>query len=218
MPIDKLQTVDIDTVAANLLVTDRQVRTWIEKFGLPSTKDGRTRTFYWPDVLEWYVGYRSAKDAGPAGDFAPEDQGADGQPNEDQRQANLRKTRAEADLKQLQLAKARGQMIGIREAGEIVNRVFGNVRSQLLNMAPKLSTLLTGQPEEAVQGIIKTEMETLCRELSTGQVVGIEESQPAAETEDEPVDLEASAMPGELDAAAVAPDLRRRITRAYGRL
>ena len=188
--MDKLVVVDIETVANVLGVSDRQVRTWVSDFGCPSTKDGRTRTFHWPAVLEWYVGFESAKQNGVAGDFSESD---DPEEAEDIRAANLRKTVAEADLKQIALAKLRGEMVGIAEARVVVTRVFANMRSQLLNMAPKLSTRLAGEPDPtAMEAAIREEMEILCRDLSTGSVVGGAPEEPA-EPEPATLELEASA-------------------------
>lgn len=167
---------DAETVAELLSVSTRQIRNYVTQ-GMPSEVQGRTRTFTWPKVLEWYVGYRAALEGGYAG--ADEDsEDSDGESDaphgkEDIRAANLRKTRAEADLKQMALSKLRGEMINVADARSLVTRTFSNLRTQLLSMAPKLSTRLAGEPDlSTIESVIREEMETLCRELSVGKIVG----------------------------------------------
>ena len=187
--MDKLTVVDMDTVTAVLGVTEKTVRTWVNDFGCPSTKDGRSRTFYWPDVLNWYVGYAASKQNGVTGDFATD---AEPEEKENIAQAMLRKTVAEANLKDLALSRMRGETINIGDAKIRVERAFSNLRSALLAMAPKLGTRLVGIKDPVqIEAICKEEMEALCRELSTGQVVGIkEDEEEAGEKVDE---LQASA-------------------------
>ena len=49
-------------VADLLMVTEKTVRNWMNKNGLPSVDGGRGRTMKWRDVLEWYVRYRGNED------------------------------------------------------------------------------------------------------------------------------------------------------------
>lgn len=179
--MDKLDIVDSETVCAVFGgITDRTLRTWVKDYGCPSRKDGRSVTFYFPDVLAWYVGYAYAKQNGPAGDFPATDE-PDQQENLPE--AMLRKTKAEADMKTLVLSKLRGETINISDAKDRVERAFSNAKAKLLSLAPKLSTRLAGDPDPGVmESAIREEMETICRELSTGQIVGIQEAAADSET------------------------------------
>ncbi|HEY9138042.1 MAG TPA: hypothetical protein VIM67_07190 [Terriglobus sp.] len=191
--MDKLQVVDSSTVCAVLSISDRTLRTWVSDLGCPSNKEGRSVTFNWPDVLAWYVDYAAAKKGGVSGDFAPDaDDAEDAEPKENLAQAMLRKTTAEADIKTLALSKLRGETINISDAKLRVDRTFGNLRTALLGMPPKLGTRLAGVKDPAeIEAVCKEEMEALCRELSSGQIVGIQEqSEAEGETVDE---LQASA-------------------------
>ncbi len=211
---------DIETVADLLSVSSRQIRTYITA-GLPAGRDGRKPVFRWPEVLDWYVGYKSAieygerplasaDDADLDDEALPEDDAAQGK-KEDIRSASLRKTRADADLKELALSRERAEVITIADARSRLDRLFGNLRSQLLGMPPKLATRLAGIPEPtAMESVIKEEMETLCRDLATGAVVGTipQEVYPAGD-----ISIAASADNGLTDR-----QLRRaarRIERAY---
>jgi phage terminase Nu1 subunit (DNA packaging protein) len=182
---------DAETVAGLLGVSTRQLNNYINMKELPSQGSGRRRTFVWAEVREWYVQYRIDLDAGDGndgseeGDFGDESSDSGPRKKEDIRSANLRKTRAEADLKQMALSKLRGELINIADARTLVTRTFSNLRGQLLNMAPKLSTRLAGEPDlSTIESIIREEMETLCRELSTGAIVGGAPEQAATEAYD----------------------------------
>jgi phage terminase Nu1 subunit (DNA packaging protein) len=199
----KYEVLDIETVAGLLGgISERQVRNYVA-LGMPSTKDGRTRTFNWPEVLEWYVEYRNTIDGGGRmGDPAEEEDDGDpgtATPKEDIYKATLRKTRADADLKELALSRQRGEVIAIADAKPRLDRMMGNLRSKLLSMAPKLASRIEGlKTRTEREAAIKDELETVCREISTGAVVDLPDETKAAEAEPNPtstetVELEASA-------------------------
>lgn len=180
LKVAKHEAMDIQTVAELLGRSEKMVRNYINHNGLPSDGSGRNRTFRWGDVLEWYVGYRLEMEGGGGNGGSEDDEfgedTSDSGPRgkEDIRQANLRKTRAEADLKQLQLGKLRGQVISIPDAKLKLDRMMGNLRAKLLGMAPKLANRLEGaRGRTEREAAIKDEMETLCREISTGAVVDV---------------------------------------------
>ena len=174
----QFETVDAETVATLLGVSPRQVNNYINLKGLPSQGEGRRRTFVWGDVREWYVQYRISLEMGDGTDGSLDDEteadtsDGDGK-KEDIRAANLRKTKAEADLKQLALSRLRGEVITIGDAKTRLDRMLGNLRAQLLGLAPKLSNRIEGERDPAGrEAAIRDEMAALCRELSTGAVVG----------------------------------------------
>src|ERR1700744_2371184 len=92
-------------VAELLGGTDRAVRKWIKERDLPATKEGRDYTLIWPAVLAWYV-----KDQAELRGTVGTVKGFSGEPEEDYKDALARKTRAEADLMELKLARERGQV------------------------------------------------------------------------------------------------------------
>lgn len=194
---------DIETVAGLLDVSARQIRTYVAQYELPCRKEGRTPVFNWPEVLEWYVGYKASLDAGLRGDALREDDPdeedeeypASGR-KENISQATLRKTRADADLRELALSTKRGEVITIADAKTRLDRMMGNLRAKLLGMAPKLASRIEGlKARTEREAAIKDELEALCREISTGAIVDLpsEELQPVATGGSETVDVDAAA-------------------------
>lgn len=174
------EAMDAETVAGLLGVSTRQLNNYINLKELPSHGEGRRRTFVWMEVLEWYVGYRSSMEMGDGndgsedGDFDDSTSVSGPKKPEDIRAANLRKTRAEANLKELQLSRLRGEVITIADAKVRLDRMLGNLRARLLGMAPKLASRLEAEKERtAREAAIKDEMENLCREVSTGAIVDL---------------------------------------------
>ena len=191
----KHEAMDIETVA-DLLggISERQVRNYVAA-GMPSQKAGRTRTFNWYEVLEWYVGYKAALEAGDR-PLPVDEEEADEIPEvsqaEDIRAVNLRRGRADANLKELQLSKLRGEVITIADAKVRLDRMLGNLRARLLGMAPKLASRLEGEKSRTSrEAAIKDELENLCREVSTGAIVDL----PATDDKTSAVELSAAAQP-----------------------
>lgn len=177
----KHEAMDTETVAGLLDVSTRQITNYINLKGMPSHGLRTKRTFVWKEVLDWYVDYKSSNDRYLAGDGdEAEESGADGSEDgssgkkEDIRAANLRKTRAEANLKELHLGRLRGQVISIPDAKTRLDRMMGNLRAKLLGIAPKLASRLEAERDRAGrEAVLKSEMENLCREISTGAVVDL---------------------------------------------
>ena len=174
------EAMDAETVAGLLGVSTRQLNNYINLRDLPSTGSGRRRTFVWREVLEWYVRYRTALELGDGTDGSEPGESDDGTSDsdasrkEDIRGANLRKTRAEADLKQLALSRQRSEVITIADAKVRLDRMLGNMRSKLLGLAPKLANRIEGlKARTEREAVLKEEMEVLCRALATGAVVDL---------------------------------------------
>ena len=177
----KHEAMDAETVAGLLDVSTRQITNYINLKGMPSQGSRTKRTFNWPEVLAWYVDYKSSNDRYITGDAEDDNASEDDASNgggpgkkEDIRAANLRKTRAEANLKELQLGKLRGQVISIPDAKTRLDRMMGNLRAKLLGIAPKLASRLEAERDRAGrEAVLKSEMENLCREISTGAIVDL---------------------------------------------
>ena len=168
---------DAETVADLLGVSTRQIRNYVQA-GMPAQKMGRASTFQWPEVREWYIGYRISLESGdrpdPDEDADYEDAEESTGKKEDIRQANLRKTRADANLKELQLSRLRSEVISIADANTRIDRLLGNLRSKLLSLPPKLASRLEGEKSRTDrEAALKDELENLCRELATGAIVDL---------------------------------------------
>ena len=195
-PVESASTtaMDADTVADLLGVTDRQLFNYIKLKNLPCSGERNKRTFHWPDVLKWYVDYQKSIDKRfgnglseseiiSYGDDEDEDLPTSGG-NENLQQATLRKVRADAHLKELTLAKQRGEVIVIADAKDRLDRLFGNLRTKLLNLAPKLAGRLEGARQRTErEAVIASEMEAVCTELSTGVIIAEAPVQGAEDVE-----------------------------------
>lgn len=195
---------DAETVASLLGekgISTRQLRNYCT-LGCPYEERGRVRVFDWFKVLAWYVTFKGGAVPEDSGNEPEEDDTPVPGKKENQAQALLRKTRAEANLKELLLSKQRGQVIDIATAKSLVDRLFGNLKSQLLGAAPALNTRLEGEPDTTSrEAVIRIFMEDLCRELSTGKIVG---DDAAAEAESDTIDeLEAAASDDDINQAVV---------------
>lgn len=154
----------VEDVAELLFVSAKTVRNWINHQGLPCRDDGRRRVLAWQEVLEWYVRMRIARDGN--GGNAPE---ADpDEPAESFDSAVARKTRAEADLKELRLAQLRGQLVPADEVGRNVGRVASAIKTKLDSLPNSLAMRLIGKSDRVeVQQILQDAIYRIRLELAT---------------------------------------------------
>jgi phage terminase Nu1 subunit (DNA packaging protein) len=129
-------------VAELLGVTDRQVRNWIKDKGLPAKGDPRGRTLVWSETLAWYVAYRIAETGGSGGSRKAVD--PDSEPLESMEAALARKTRAEADLKELQLARERSEVAAIADVERVLGAANKSIQTLLLALPASLAPQLLG--------------------------------------------------------------------------
>jgi phage terminase Nu1 subunit (DNA packaging protein) len=157
-----METLELEDIALLLGVSGRMVRNYIKNNNLTCVGDGRGRRFIWSDVREWYVSYRIERDGsrGNEGCQIPEDD------TENMEEASLRKLKAEADLKELELATKRGEVVAIEDVKRSVENVAASLKSAILAMPSKLATRLVGiKDKRAVNDVLTGEAEELCRKL-----------------------------------------------------
>lgn len=152
----------VTDVAELLSLTPRQVRNLIQDKGLPAKSDPRGFTLDWPTTLEWYVGYRSAQKGGNGGNLRP-GSGPE-EPEETLDQAILRKTKAEADLKELQLAHERGEVAAIADVERVLTGANKSIQTRILAVPASLATRLLGINDRTR---IFNELDRSMRELLT---------------------------------------------------
>jgi phage terminase Nu1 subunit (DNA packaging protein) len=158
-----LSALDTDDIASLLGVSDRQVRNYVKDKGLPCKDDPRGRRFSWPDVLEWYIIFRLEK-SGSRGN--PEPDPATDQ-TESMEAALCRKTVAEADLKELELATKRGQVVAVADVHRTMANLSKAMQTKILSMPTKLSARLVGLKErEQIRHVLDREARQLCHDLS----------------------------------------------------
>jgi DNA-binding transcriptional regulator YiaG len=81
-------------------------------------------------------------------------------------EARLRKLRAEAELKELELAKQRGELISIAEVLEGISRIGAATRSAIMRMEADLPPMLEGLPAAKMQLVIRQMVDQVLGELS----------------------------------------------------
>ena len=159
------------------------MRNWINDNGLPASNDPRGRTLDWPVTLKWYVSYQIAKIAGTGGNQRPGN-GLDG-PQETLDEAMLRKVCAEADLKELQLARERGQVAAIADVERVLTSANKSIQTRILAMPAALAPQLMGIEDRARINAILTRncREVLTNLASVDAVLQSRTAQPESEEE-----------------------------------
>ena len=153
----KCDFLSINDVAELLLVTDRTIRNWLKDKAMPSTSDERGRRFVWADVLPWYVKMRAEEDGNPRKSLLSWPGTEPTSPPEDDEiqkeyarvgilrktgaEALLRKTIAEADLKELELGERRRQVVAVEDVSRVMQDTAKNLQVEILGWP----TLMIGQ-------------------------------------------------------------------------
>lgn len=178
---NEMEALELEDIASLLGVSERMVRNYIKDNKLPCNGDGRGRRFAWPQVREWYVQYRIEL-AGSRGSL-----GVSVPPIDDETldQATLRRVKAEADLKELQLARERGQVAAVADVERVLSAAVMAVQTQVLAVPSRLATQMLGLEDHArAVAILTAEMRQLLSNLPT--IDAVREAAVTAETpEDE---------------------------------
>lgn len=169
-------------VAELLGVTDRQVRNWIKDKGLPANSDPRGRTLDWPETLRWYVAFRIAENGGNGGNRKPSN--PDAEPLETMNAALARKTRAEADLKELQLARERGEVAAISDVERVLASANKSIQTLILALPSSLAPQLIGLADRAkIYAVIDRGVRATLGNLAS--IDAVRQSRAAVEDEEE---------------------------------
>jgi len=155
-------------VAELLGVTDRAVRKWVKVKGLPCNAGSGVMTFSWPSVRRWWTDLAMAEGGtdGTSSKKAATDKLVT--PPETYEEALSRKTRAEADLKELQLAKERGQVASIADVERVISAATIVTQTQILAVPSRLASRLLGMDDyKRVVAILESEMRQLLTNLAT---------------------------------------------------
>lgn len=168
-----LDALTIDEVADLLLVTDRTVRNWLDKKEMPSVSGGRGRRFDWSVVLPWYVRMMADAD-GNRRKSGNEDEGDD---YKRLSHANLRRTIAEADLRELDLAARRGQVVAVEDVARNLTDVAKSLQIEILGWPTRIVGRIFGMRDRNQLFSVLTES---ARELCT-RLAGVGDPQPVPE-------------------------------------
>ena len=150
--------------AERLFVTERTVRNWLKGNDLPSSESGKGRMLEWRTTLAWYVGYKAEELGNDGNGSAPD---GNVEPEETYEAALSRKTRAEADLKELQLAKARGEVASISDVERILASSNLSIQTQMLAVPSRLASQLLGLEDHGrAVAILESEMRQVLTNLA----------------------------------------------------
>lgn len=143
--------------------SDRAIRKWIKERDLPAVKEGRDYMLDWPAVLAWYVKDK-AETCGTVGTL----KGFSGEPAEDYKDALARKTRAEADLMELKLARERGQVAAISDVEKVLAAANSSTRTLIQAFPAQMAPQLIGlEDRAAIFAILQRECNQLLGNIAT---------------------------------------------------
>lgn len=143
-------SLSVSDVAELLPLKERQIRNLIKDKGLPARSDPRGFMLDWSSTLEWYVQYRIAQKVGNGGNPGPKvGSNHPDMPQEPINEALLRKTVAEADLKELQLARERGQVAAIADVERVLMAANKTIQTRVLALPASVAPQLIGLEDRA---------------------------------------------------------------------
>jgi phage terminase Nu1 subunit (DNA packaging protein) len=142
--------VDVERVAQALNLEKRRVQQLVKQ-GMP--KEGRGQ--YDPvKCMLWYIRYLQAaleKRSVPMtdGTFAGE------------REERVRLLRADADLREIELAKERSQLVAISDVEQVFTELVLTTKARIMAIPPRLAPELVGEPSRVM---IQAKIEKACKE------------------------------------------------------
>ncbi len=168
MSLENLDSLTAVEVAKLLGVTDRAVRKWITSKDLPCNPGDGVKTFRWPDVLAWHDA-TVRNEGGTVGTAVkiqpvPDDPGD----SETYEEALARKTRADANLQELKLAKARGEVVTIADVERVLAAGNKSLQTQILAMPTNLADRIVGMEDVAqIRSVIELEVHQALTNMAT---------------------------------------------------
>ena len=149
--------------ATLLGVSEKTVRNWMNKNGLPFTELPKGRVIESVAALEWWHAYRASLDGNDGNSASPQGIVV----AESYEDALARKTRADADLQELRLAKARGEVAAVADVERALSSANMAAQTQILAVPSRLATRLLGLEDHGtVVRILESEMRQLLTNLA----------------------------------------------------
>lgn len=145
-----MPTVDVTKVASTLNLDERRVQQLVKE-GLPREARGQ----YDPvKCMLWYIRYLQAalrKKAVPTRDagFVSE------------REERVRLLRADADLREIELAKERGMLVALPDVEKLVSDLVLATKARIMAIPPRLAPELVGETSRVM---IQAKLEKACKE------------------------------------------------------
>lgn len=151
-------TYPVKTIAALLRLTERRVQQLSKEGVIPKAERGR---YELAPAVQGYIAYLQDR-------LAPRE-GADDPDRIDYHVEKARKTKAEADIAEMEAAKMSGDLVDAIEIKEAIERVIAEVRNNLLNNAPTRIAASTKavKKEASIKAIAKDEIAAALQALAS---------------------------------------------------
>lgn len=131
-----LEEVNQTELARRLALTPRQIRN-LHEHGLPHRRDGRSVLYPWPEVRDWYTKFKQEEDRRRRG----------GGQELNLQHEKARKLAADAEKAEMELAKARGELIHIEDVEGLVRRPLEQVAAALGNAPSRYASDLAEEAD-----------------------------------------------------------------------
>jgi phage terminase Nu1 subunit (DNA packaging protein) len=134
--------VDVERVATALNIEPRRVQQLVKE-GMPREKRGQ----YDPvKCLLWYVRYLQALVSRLSPNVAPE-----GSEGDQERKQRIRLLQADADLRELELARERGEYMALDDVEKIYTDLIVVTKTRILTVANRVAPQLVGEPQTVIE-------------------------------------------------------------------
>jgi len=160
--------VDVARVAKFLNLDERRVQQLVQE-GMPKEKRGE---YDLTACAKWYIRYLqnalekkglAAKEKGPS-----------------EHEERIRLMRADADLKEIELARERGQLVAIPDVEKEMAEMALSVKARVLAVAPRLAPELIGEESRLmIQARIEKSLREALLQLEKWEPKKVEEEAPA---------------------------------------
>jgi len=151
-------TYPVKTIAALLRLTERRVQQLSKEGVIPKAERGR---YELAPAVQGYIAYLQDRLAPREGDDDPD--------RIDYHVEKARKTKAEADIAEMEAAKMRGDLVDAVEMKDALELVMSEVKTKLLNNAPTriAARTKTEKKEASIKAIAKEEIAASLQALAS---------------------------------------------------
>ena len=164
-------------VADGLGVTKQTVYNWLRVEDLPCKDTPRGKIIKLRDLVDWHVKRVEREPVKPVKSPLPEEPIG---PPETYDAALARKTRADADLQELRLAKARGEVVAVADLERILAAANKALQTQMLAMPSNLADRVLGMDEVSqIRAVITAEVHAVLTNVAS--IDAVREASASAE-------------------------------------
>lgn len=137
-----MSTVEVERIANALNIEPRRVQQLVKE-GMPREKRGQ----YDPaKCMIWYIRYLQAHIRRLSPNTAAEGSGCD-----NERKQRIRLLQAEADLKELELARERGEFVALTDVEKVMTDLVVMTKAQILAVASRVAPELVDEPRTVIE-------------------------------------------------------------------